>query len=80
MEITIKLDDELGHKHSINIDKIKFQKMMFLFNALEEGWSIKKKSDSYYLLKNHESKKEVFLESYLNTFMTDVLDITKILS
>jgi len=80
MEITIQLADEKGNKNSVKIDNIKFQKMIFLFNSLEEGWTIKKKSDSYYLLKNHEGKKEIFLESYLSTFMQDVLDINKILS
>jgi len=76
----MQIVDEDGNKSNIKIDKIKFHKMVFLFNALEEGWTIKKKSDSYYLLKNHEGKKEVFLESYLSSFMTSVLDINKILS
>lgn len=79
MEVTIQLTDDKGQKTLVKVDKIKFQKMIFLFNTLEEGWTIKKKSDSYYLLKNHEGKKEVFLESYLSTFMQDVLDINKIL-
>uniref|UniRef100_A0A6C0E1C7 Uncharacterized protein n=1 Tax=viral metagenome TaxID=1070528 RepID=A0A6C0E1C7_9ZZZZ len=79
MEVTIQLTDDNGKKTLVKVDKIKFQKMIFLFNTLEEGWTIKKKSDSYYLLKNHEGKKEVFLESYLSTFMQDVLDINKIL-
>jgi hypothetical protein len=80
MEITIQLSDDEGNKSSVRINNLKFQKMIFLLNALEEGWTIKKKSDSYYLLKNHEGKKEIFLESYLSTFMKDVLDINKILS
>lgn len=80
MEITIQLADDAGNKSSVKINNLKFQKMVFLFNALEEGWTVKKKSDSYYLLKNHEGKKEIFLESYLSTFMQDVLDINKILS
>lgn len=80
MEITIQLADDTGNKSSVKINNLKFQKMVFLFNALEEGWTVKKKSDSYYLLKNHEGKKEIFLESYLSTFMQDVLDINKILS
>jgi len=76
----MQIVDENGNKSNIKIDKIKFHKMVFLYNALEEGWSIKKKSDSYYLLKNHEGKKEIFLESYLSTFITSALDINKILS
>ena len=63
----------------IEIDKIKFQKMVFLYNALENGWSIKKRSDSYIFTKNHEGKKEIFDESYLSIFMKDNADINKIL-
>ena len=48
----MQIVDENGNKRNIKIDKTKFHKMVFLFNALEEGWTIKKKSDSYYLLKN----------------------------
>jgi hypothetical protein len=63
----------------IEIDKIKFQKMVFLYNALENGWSIKKRNDSYIFTKNHEGKKEIFEESYLSIFMKDNADINKIL-
>jgi hypothetical protein len=80
MEVIIQLTDDEGNKNSLKIDKIKFHKMIFLFNSLEEGWTVKKKQDSYYLLKNHEGKKEIFLETYLSTFMKDNLDINKILS
>ncbi len=76
----MQMVDENGNKRNIKIDKTKFHKMVFLFNALEEGWTIKKKSDSYYLLKNHEGKKEVFLEPYLASFLTSTLDISSILS
>ena len=37
MDIEIKLEKD----QSLEIDKIKFQKMVFLFNALDNGWSIK---------------------------------------
>jgi hypothetical protein len=76
MDIEIKLEKE----QSLEIDKIKFQKMVFLFNALDNGWSIKKRKDSYIFTKNHEGKKEVFDESYLAIFMKDNTDINKLLS
>jgi hypothetical protein len=53
--------------------------MVFLYNALENGWSIKKRNDSYIFTKNHEGKKEIFEESYLSIFMKDNADINKIL-
>jgi hypothetical protein len=76
MDIEIKLEND----KSLEIDKIKFQKMVFLFNALDNGWSIKKRKDSYIFTKNHEGKKEVFDETYLSIFMKDNIDINKILS
>ncbi len=70
---------EIGSSQ-IEIDKIKFQKMCFLFNALESGWSIKKRGESYIFTKNHENKKEVFDESYLSIFMKDNININNLLS
>jgi hypothetical protein len=77
MDIEVKLDDSSG---KIDIDKIKFQKMVFLYNALDSGWSIKKRKESYIFTKNHEGKKEIFDESFLASFMKDNTDINKILS
>jgi hypothetical protein len=74
MDIEIKLEDK-----QLEIDKIKFQKMVFLFNALDNGWSIKKRQDSYIFTKNHEGKKEVFDESYLSIFMKENTNINNIL-
>tara|TARA_B110000261_G_scaffold133264_2_gene149946 strand:- start:3878 stop:4087 length:210 start_codon:yes stop_codon:yes gene_type:complete len=52
-----------------NLDILKKTKMMFIFNALEKGWKIKKKGERYVFSKNHEGKKEVFLDSYLKRFI-----------
>ena len=50
-------------------NKIKYQKMLFLYNALEEGWRIEKKQDFYIFKKKHENKKEVYLDDYLASFI-----------
>jgi hypothetical protein len=76
MDIEIKIENA----KSLEINKIKFQKMVFLFNALDNGWSIKKRKDSYIFTKNHEGKKEIFDESYLSIFMKDNTDINNLLS
>jgi hypothetical protein len=52
-----------------NIDNIKLKKMVFLFNAINDGWTIKKNNDSYIFQKKHEGKKEIFLDSYLMKFL-----------
>ena len=54
---------------NIKIEKPVFQKMMFLTNALEEGWSIRKSNDSYIFTKKHENKREIFQEDYLDPFL-----------
>jgi hypothetical protein len=54
--------------------------MVFLYNALDNGWTIKKRNDSYIFTKYHEGKKEVFDESYLSIFMKDNININNILS
>ncbi len=60
------------------IDCILLQKMIFIYNALEKGWTIKKKKNLYVFTKNHEGKKEVLLENYLKKFMMENLDINKL--
>jgi hypothetical protein len=78
MDIKIKMDNYL--ENNIKIDNIKFQKMLFLFNAIEEGWSIKKKNNSYIFSKNHEGKKEVFEDNYLDKFMKTNFDTKSFIS
>jgi hypothetical protein len=65
--------------YHITIENSKFQKMLFVFNAINDGWCIKKRKDSYIFSKNHEGKKEVFLDSYLQTFMTSNLNLNTLL-
>ena len=72
MEIRLNIDSD-----NIKIDAIQFQKMLMLYNALDDGWSIKKRGNSYVFQKNHEGKKEILDESYLLTFMKENFDITK---
>ena len=79
MNFTTNLNS-LVNDPNIEIDGMKLQKMLLLFNAIEEGWSIKKKQDSYVFTKKHEGRREILHESYLLTFMKTNLDINKIIS
>ena len=78
MDIDIKITNN-EKQLDLEIDKIKFQKMVFLYNALDNGWSIKKRNDSYIFTKNHEGKKEIFDETYLSIFMKENVNINNIL-
>ena len=79
MNFTTNLNS-LVDVHDLQIDGIKLQKMLILFNAIEDGWSVKKKNDSYVFTKKHEGKREILHDSYLLTFMKTKIDINKILS
>jgi hypothetical protein len=68
-----------GKNETLEIDNTTFQKMTFLFNALNNGWTIKKRKESYIFTKVHEGKKEIFDEKYLATFMKDNADINNLL-
>lgn len=79
MDIKINLDSLKDlENENIKMDVIKFQKMLLLFNSIEQGWSVKKKDGSYVFSKPHENKKEVLEDSYLLKFMKTNLDINKV--
>jgi len=62
----------------LNLNSITMQKMIFIYNALEDGWAIKKRKDLYIFTKNHEGKKELFLDSYLQKFVSENANFNKI--
>lgn len=68
------------NKTNIYCDKLKFQKMVFLSNALDNGWSIKKNNKSYIFTKKYENKKEIYNEKYLENFMKEQINIKKLLT
>ena len=74
----IKIDESIYNNDNITIDKLKFRKMNFIYNALENGWSVGKKKELYIFKKNHEGKKEVYLDDYLTRFVQDNFDMSSI--
>ena len=80
MDLKINLDSLKDlENNNVKVDAIKFQKLLLLFNSIEQGWSIKKRKGSYIFTKNHENKKEVLEELYLLNFMKSNLDLNKII-
>lgn len=58
-------------------NKLVFNKMVFIMNALENGWKIKKRSnrsDKYIFYKKHcnetETKNDLFLESFIENCLS----------
>jgi hypothetical protein len=59
----------------LNLDMKTMQKMIFIYNCLEKGWTAKKRDGRYIFQKNHEGKREVFMEDYLDKFISENLSL-----
>jgi hypothetical protein len=78
--VQLEIPNELSS--NVQISKNQFKKMLFITNALEQGWSVKKSVDSYIFTKKHENRREIFQENYLENFLisnfsSDLLEISK---
>ena len=69
----MNLSDCIKKIEPTKIDNIELQKMIFIFNALENGWTIKKNNEKYIFQKKHNNKKEIFLDNYLKKFALAIL-------
>lgn len=54
---------------SMAMDRRRFRKMLFLSNAVEDGWSVRKRDRSYIFSKKHKGRREVFADAYLDDFV-----------
>ena len=59
-------------------DNITLSKMSFIYNAINDGWKVEKISndvgEKYIFKKNHENKKEIFSNSFLEKFVNKNLN------
>ena len=60
---------------TIKINPKHLKRMVFVMNALEKGWSVKKVEVEYIFTKKHENKREIFRENYLETFIQTNFDM-----
>jgi hypothetical protein len=79
MSAAIQLEIPSDIDSNIHISKKQFKKMIFIINALDKGWSVKKSNDSYIFTKKHINRREIFQENYLEDFLisnfsTDLLE------
>lgn len=56
------------------------KKMLFLYNAIENGWTIYKKGNLYSFKKKHEGKQKYFDEDFLARFTEENCDIENLLN
>jgi len=78
MDLHIKLDTKNKNKNNITIDNVQFKKMTLIYNAINEGWSVKMSNNSYIFSKDHNEDKEIFSDEYLTTFIKENFDMNKI--
>lgn len=72
MDISVKYEIP---KNSLKIDRKTFTKITFIYNAINHGWTVSKKNDKYIFTRPHDGRKEIFTDSYLNTFVKSNLDL-----
>ena len=53
------------------MDHKTIQKMLFIHNAIENGWTVKKQNLFYIFKKKHNGRMEVFKDSYTDTFIKE---------
>ena len=65
-------------KYPINIknDNITLQKLLFINNALNSGWTIKKEQEKYIFTKRHENNQDVYLDNYLEIFLNNNMTVS----
>ena len=59
---------------------VHLQKMLFVFNALLSGWTVKMVGDETFEFKKDRKNQEVNLDSYLRTFVIQNLSVDNISS
>lgn len=59
-------------------DNITLSKMSFIYNAINDGWKVEKinneEGEKYIFKKNHENKKEIFSNNFLEKFVNKNLN------
>tara|TARA_Y100000780_G_scaffold231003_1_gene254679 strand:- start:981 stop:1205 length:225 start_codon:yes stop_codon:yes gene_type:complete len=63
------MNNNTSSSRKINVDAKMLQKMIFIYNSLQDGWNVIKKNDNYIFKKKHEGKKEILNDTFLSTFI-----------
>ena len=66
--------------NKVKVDLLQFQKMGFIYNTIENGWTVKKRDNKYVFTKNKKGEKEVFLDTYLRQFIENNFDVDNMLN
>ena len=67
----------MENAQSENLKDKEYYKMRFIFNAIEQGWSEKKRDNLYIFKTKHNNKEEVFNEDYLEEFVMKNMNLNE---
>ena len=54
-----------------DIDLLTKKKMLFIYNSLENGWTVSKQDDRFIFSKKHNNSSEVLSDQFLKSFITN---------
>lgn len=54
---------------NFKINNKELSKIMFIYNAIEDGWTIKKKDDQYIFTKQKCKEKHIYNDEFLENFI-----------
>lgn len=52
-----------------NNNSVEKQKMLFIYNAIIDGWEVKYKDSKYIFRKKHENNKEIYSKNFIKKFI-----------
>ena len=60
-----------------NIDNIKLHKMIFIYNAINDGWTVKLVDNKFEFIKNKNTihKNKLYFNDYIKRFINNNLNI-----
>jgi len=62
-----------------NFEIIDLQKMIFIYNALKKGWSVKKVKNNNFEFKKTKNSEVFNLDDYMKDFVTNNLNIENLI-
>tara|TARA_Y100001958_G_C20807502_1_gene268077 strand:+ start:35 stop:277 length:243 start_codon:yes stop_codon:yes gene_type:complete len=65
-------------KINVNSEVLNFQKILFIYNTLLSGWTVRLKCDDTFEFKRNNENQEVNLNDYVKKFIVENLDINHI--
>ena len=65
-------------KINVNSEVLNFQKILFIYNTLLSGWTVRLKCDDTFEFKRNNENQEVNLNDYVKKFIVENLDINNI--